>query len=112
MLLVAALSGLVGMTLGLFSSAFARSEFQAVQFLPAFVFPQLLVCGLFVPREQMARALQWFADILPLTYIVNAMQQVTTTSGWSDDLVRDMIVMGAFIVGALVLGAATLKRSR
>jgi ABC-2 type transport system permease protein len=44
----------------LFTSAFASSEFQAVQFMPAFIFPQLLTCGLFVSRDQMAGWLQWF----------------------------------------------------
>jgi ABC-2 type transport system permease protein len=112
MLTVAALSGLVGMTLGLFSSAFARSEFQAVQFLPAFVFPQLLMCGLFVPRAQMAQLLRWISDVMPLTYVVDAMKQVTLYSAWTGQLVRDLFVMAAFVVGALILGAATLKRTR
>jgi len=112
LLVVAMLSGLVGMSLGLFLSAFARSEFQAVQFLPAFVLPQLLTCGLFVARDQMAEPLQWFANIMPLTYVVDAMKQVTSQAGWTDDLVRDLIVLVAFILGALVLGAATLRRSR
>ena len=112
MLLVAALSGLLGMSLGLFLSAFARNEFQAVQFLPAFVLPQLLTCGLFVSRDLMATPLQWFADVMPMTYIVDAMKQVTTYSGWTDDLVRDLMIVSAFVVGALLLGAATLRRSR
>jgi ABC-2 type transport system permease protein len=112
MLLVAALAGILGMSLGLFASAFARSEFQAVQFLPAFVLPQLLTCGLFVPVDKMAEPLQWFANVMPLTYLVNAMQQITSYSGWTDDLVRDLVVITGFIVGALLLGAATLRRSQ
>ncbi|HUD11102.1 MAG TPA: ABC transporter permease [Candidatus Saccharimonadia bacterium] len=112
LLCVASLSGLTGMCLGLFSSAFARSEFQAIQFLPVFVFPQLLMCGLFVPRDQMAKVLQWFSDIMPLTYIVDAMKQVSTSPGWSHALIQDLIVVAAFTIGALILGAATLRRSR
>ena len=54
-MLVAVLAAFLGTALGLFTSAFARSEFQAVQFLPAFIFPQLLVCGLFVARTDMAK---------------------------------------------------------
>lgn len=112
LLIVAMMSGLLGMSSGLFLSAFAKTEFQAVQFLPAFVLPQLLTCGLFVARDKMAEPLQWFANIMPMTYIVEAMKQVTTYSTWTDDLVRALIIVGAFIVGALLLGAATLRRSR
>lgn len=111
-LLVAALSGLLGMALGLFASAFAKSEFQAVQFLPAFVLPQLLVCGLFVDRGNMAKPLQWLADVLPLTYIVEAMKQVTAYANVTSELGRDLAIVSGFIVGALVLGAATLKRTQ
>lgn len=109
-LLTATLAGLLGMSMGLFLSAFAKNEFQAVQFLPAFVLPQLLTCGLFVPRDKMADALQWFANVMPMTYIVDAMKQVTANSTWTDDLVRDLLIVAAFILGALLLGAATLRR--
>jgi ABC-2 type transport system permease protein len=109
---VAVLAGVLGMALGLFLSAFATSEFQAVQFLPAFALPQLLTCGLFVARNQMSKPLQWFADVMPLTYSVDAMKQVATHAGWTDDLVKDMVIVGAFALAALALGAATLRRSR
>lgn len=110
LLTVATLSGLLGMSSGLFLSAYAKTEFQAVQFLPAFVLPQLLTCGLFVARDKMAEPLQWFANIMPLTYLVDAMKQVTNYNDWTGDLVRDLMIIAAFIVGALLLGAATLRR--
>ncbi len=109
-LICALASALLGSSLGLFMSAFAKTEFQAVQFMPAFLFPQLLVCGLFVPREQMAWPLQWFADIMPLTYSVDAMKQITIYSGWPGDLVRDLIIVAGFAVAALVLGSVTIRR--
>ena len=109
-ILTAVLAGLLGMSLGLFVSAFATTEFQAVQFMPAFIFPQLLVCGFFAPREQMAKALQWFSDILPMTYITEAMQHITRIAGWGGDFGRNLIVTGGFIVISLVLGAVTLRR--
>ena len=61
-------NAVLGMALGLFVSAFAATEFQAVQFMPAVVIPQLLLCGLFVPRDRMASVLQAVSDVLPLTY--------------------------------------------
>ncbi len=109
-LTVALLAGVTGQALGLFLSAFAHTEFQAVQFMPAFVGPQILICGLFVARDQMNQVLRWIADVMPLTYVVDAMKQVTTVSGWGSDLVKDLLIVGAFGLGAIVLGALTLRR--
>ena len=53
LVLVAVANGLLGTTLGLFASAFAASEFQVIQFMPAVVFPQALLGGVFVPRDAM-----------------------------------------------------------
>jgi ABC-2 type transport system permease protein len=106
---VAILSGLLGMALGLFVSAFAATEFQAVQFLPAFVLPQLLLCGLFVPRGHMVGVLRWASDVFPLTYAVQAMAHVR--AGAIDAVfARDIAIIGGAAVLALALGAATLRR--
>lgn len=102
--------GLLGMALGLFVSAFAATEFQAVQFLPAVILPQLLLCGLFVPRDSMARALRWVSDVLPLSYAVDAMARLTAQSGVSGAVLRDLAVVAGAALLALVLGAATLRR--
>lgn len=110
LMLVAVLDALLGMALGLFVSAFARTEFQAVQFMPAVVLPQALLCGLFVPREQMATALEWISNALPLSYAVEAMQEVTGSAEIGTVLIRDLGVVGGCTVLALVLGAATLRR--
>ncbi len=109
-LTVAVVAGVTGQALGLFLSAFASTEFQAVQFMPAFVAPQILICGLFVPRDQMHAWLQALANIMPMTYVVDAMKIATTTSSWTADLTKDLVIAGAFAVGALVLGALTLRR--
>lgn len=106
---VALLSALLGNTLGLFTSAFARTEFQAVQFLPAFVIPQLLVCGLFVPRPRMPRPLQFASDVLPMTYVVDAMQRAVSV-GDSGRLVLDLGVILGCVSAALGFGAVTLRR--
>jgi len=75
-LVVAVVDAVLGTALGLFVSAFARTEFQAVQFMPALVIPQLLLCGLFVPRDALPRVLEVVSDVLPLSYAVEAMQEV------------------------------------
>ena len=100
----------LGMALGLFASAFARTEFQAVQFMPAIVFPQVLLSGLFVPRADMARWLQLLSDVLPLTYAYDALARVTQGLGLGGRFALDVgVTIGATLL-ALALGAATLRR--
>ena len=109
-ILFAVANAVLGMALGLFLSAFASTEFQAVQFMPAFVLPQLLLCGLFVPREQMAAGLELLAGLLPLTYAFDALDRVTSETSWSGHLTLDVCVITGAIALSLALGAATLRR--
>ncbi len=104
------LDALLGMALGLGLSALAHTEFQAVQLLPAVVFPQLLVCGLFAPRNQMAGVLQGLADAFPLTYAVDGVTRAAASAAWGGSLVQDLVIVAVCIPLALGLGAATLQR--
>ncbi|MEV6318514.1 ABC transporter permease [Streptomyces sp. NPDC051776] len=110
LLLVALLDALLGTALGLFVSAFAASEFQAVQFMPAVIFPQILLCGLFAPRDTMQPVLEAISDVLPMSYAVDGMNEILLHSTVSDDFVRDAIVVAGSGLLVLVLGAATLRR--
>jgi ABC-2 type transport system permease protein len=103
-------NAVLGMALGLFVSAFAATEFQAVQFMPAVVFPQLLLCGLLVPRDHMASPLQAISDVLPLTYAYDALARVTALGGFDSTTVRDLAVVVTATLLALALGATTLRR--
>jgi ABC-2 type transport system permease protein len=107
---VAVVDAVLGTVLGLFVSAFAETEFQAVQFMPALVLPQVLLCGLFVPRDQLPDVLHAVSNILPLSYAVDSMQQVQTSSSLTGDFWADLAVIGGFVVALLALGAATLRR--
>lgn len=108
--LVALANALFGMALGLFVSAFAATEFQAVQFLPALVLPQLLLCGLFVPTAAMAPALEAVSTAVPLTYAFDALAAVARSGDGVGEVWPDlMVVFGAALL-ALALGAATLRR--
>jgi ABC-2 type transport system permease protein len=107
--LLAVGNALLGMALGLFLSAFAQTEYQAVQFMPAFVLPQILLAGLLVPREQMNRALEIASDVLPLSYAYDALARATRDDLGSR-LALDVTVVVGSIVLALVLGATTLRR--
>ncbi|HEX4929918.1 MAG TPA: ABC transporter permease [Gaiellaceae bacterium] len=108
--LIAVANALLGMALGLFLSAFAATEFQAVQFMPAVVIPQILLCGLLVPRERMAEPLQWLSEALPLTYAYDALADATQDGSLDADLAVNVAVVAAYVVVALALGAATLRR--
>ena len=108
--LLAVLDALLGTALGLLLSAFARTEFQAVQFLPAFVLPQLLLCGLLASRDDMAPVLQWLSAAMPLTYAVDGMQQLASSDWAGGDLGLDLVVVTGACLLSLVLGAATLSR--
>ncbi|MFV2175109.1 ABC transporter permease [Actinomadura sp. LOL_016] len=110
LVLVAVLDALLGMALGLLASAFARTEFQAVQFMPAFVLPQALLCGLIMPREQMASWLEAVSAVLPLTYAVEGMQEIAGERGFTGTLAVDVAVIAACTLVALLLGAVTLRR--
>lgn len=110
LLLVALLDALLGTALGLFVSAFAASEFQAVQFMPAVIFPQLLLCGLFAARDTMQPVLEAISNVLPMSYAVDGMNQVLTHTDMTADFVRDAGIVAGCALLVLTLGAATLRR--
>ncbi len=106
---VAVVDAVLGTALGLLVSAFATTEFQAVQFMPAFVLPQILLCGLFVPRDAMPGVLEAISNVLPLSYAVDAMQELVGSAD-QGEVWRDVLVVAVFALAALGLGAATLRR--
>jgi len=106
---LAVCNALLGMALGLLGSAFAQTEFQAVQFMPAFVLPQFLLCGLLVPRESMADLLEWISYALPLTWAYDGLQRAVD-GGDAALIARDAAIVIAVTVVALALAAATLRR--
>ena len=108
-ILLAIANAVLGTALGLFVSAFARTEFQAVQFLPAFVFPQLLLCGLLTPRDRMAHVLEIASWAAPLTYAYDALDR-TTRAVYGTRLAGDAAVVLGLTAVALLAGALTLRR--
>lgn len=108
--LVAVADALLGTALGLFVSAFAATEFQAVQFLPAILLPQLLLCGLIMPRDQLPPFLERVSDVLPLSYAIDAVKEVVTSAEVTAAYRTDLLIVLAFVVALLALGAATLRR--
>ena len=110
LVLVAVVDAVLGSTLGLFVSAFANTEFQAVQFMPAFVLPQFLLCGLLIPRDALPPFLEAVSNVLPLSYAVDAMRTLTTDADASAEVLADVAIVVAFALAAVALGSATLRR--
>lgn len=110
LLAIALCDALLGAALGLLASAFARSEFQAVQFMPAIVLPQILLCGLIMPLDKMPDILHAVATVLPLTYAVEALQLVAKHTALPGEFYQDVAIVVGFVLAAVLLGAATLRR--
>jgi ABC-2 type transport system permease protein len=108
--LVAVSVAVLGTALGLGASSMAATEFQAAQLMPAVILPQLLLCGLVIPRDQLPGPLEALSNLLPMSYAVDAMQQLTTSATVSSEIWRDLAVIAGFTLAALVLGATTLRR--
>ncbi|RAE44859.1 ABC transporter permease, partial [Burkholderia multivorans] len=105
---VAIPDALPGTALGLLASAFARTEFQVVQFLPVLVFPQILLGGIFLPRDRLPDVLEVIGDWLPLSHAIDALTAVATgdeDAGW---VWLRILFIGCWIVGAIVVGSLTL----
>lgn len=109
-ILIAVANAVLGVSLGLFFSAFARTEFQAVQFMPIVVLPQVLLSGLFVARDQMVGWLEAISNVLPVTYAVDALMEVGANADPTGTMWRDLGIVAGVIVLALALGATTLRR--
>jgi ABC-2 type transport system permease protein len=107
---LAVLNALLGMALGLFVSAFARTEFQAVQFMPLFLLPQVFLSGLMAPRERMPAAFEVASNFLPFTYAYEALRLVSRSETVPAEAVVDATVVAAVTLAALGLGALTLRR--
>jgi ABC-2 type transport system permease protein len=107
---LAVIDAVLGSSLGLLASAFASTEFQAVQFMPAFVLPQILLCGLLVPREEMAAGLEAIASVLPLTFAFDALEQVAREGAGLGGVAGEVAVLLGLTAVAIALGALTLRR--
>ncbi|MCW2799717.1 MAG: antibiotic transporter permease [Aeromicrobium sp.] len=108
--LFAVVDAVLGTALGLLMSAFARTEFQAVQFMPLVVVPQILLCGLLAPRTSMPDVLHWLSNVLPLSYATDAFTELTHADGFNGTMTRDLTILVGCCVVAIALASLTLRR--
>ena len=110
LILVAVANAVLGTTLGRFASAFAATELQVVQFMPALVFPQILLGGIFIPRAQMPDVLRSISDWLPLSHSIEALQKVTTATNATGTILTEVGIVALWALGFVVVGSLTLRR--
>jgi ABC-2 type transport system permease protein len=109
---IEALMALTAVNLGIFLSMFARTEFQAVQFIPLVIVPQVLLSGILFPVSTEPQPLQVVSNVLPLTYAVNGLRDVMVKGAdlsWAS-LQLDTGVVAGFCVVLIAAGVATLRR--
>jgi ABC-2 type transport system permease protein len=104
------LMGINAVCLGTFFSAFARNEFQMIQFIPLLIVPQIFLCGLFIPVSQMPDYLQWIGKFLPLTYGVEGIKALMLQGKSLLDIGKDIGVLAAYAAVLLILASLTLKQ--
>jgi len=110
--LLEVLMAIAAVNLGIFLSMFARTEFQAVQFIPLVILPQVLLAGIIFPISTEPGALQVLSHVLPLTYAVNGMRDIMIKGAdlsWSS-LQLDFGVILGFGILVILAAAATLRR--
>jgi ABC-2 type transport system permease protein len=106
------LMGINAVCLGTFFSAFARNEFQMLQFIPLIIVPQIFLCGLFIPISQLPNYLEWIARFLPLTYGVEGIKALMLEGKDLVNIGKDIGILAAYAVGLSILASLTLRRSK
>lgn len=105
------LIGINAVCLGTFFSAFAKNEFQMIQFIPLIIVPQIFISGLFIPVSQLPAVLEWASKFLPLTYGVEGIKALMLQGQSLLDIGKDIGVLAGYAAGLLILAALTLRRS-
>jgi ABC-2 type transport system permease protein len=105
------LIGILAVCLGIFISAFARNEFQMIQFIPLIIVPQVFVCGLLFPVNQLPDYLQWLAKFLPLTYAVDGIRAMMLDGKGLLDIGKEVSVLAAYAIGLMILAGISLRRN-
>jgi ABC-2 type transport system permease protein len=110
--LLEALMAIAAVNLGIFLSMFARTEFQAVQFIPLVIVPQVLLSGIVFPISTEPGPLQAASHVLPLTYAVEGLRNIMIKGAdlGSSALQIDLGVVLAFCLLVILAGALTLRR--
>jgi ABC-2 type transport system permease protein len=105
------LIGILAVCLGIFVSAFAKNEFQMIQFIPLIIVPQAFICGLLFPVGQMPDYLQWLAKFLPLTYAVDGIRAMMLDGKGLLNIGKEVGILAAYALGLMILAGISLRRN-
>lgn len=109
-LVVELLAALTALGTGIVLSLFADTEFQAIQFIPLVITPQVLLGGTFLPVEDLPVYLEWPARAMPLTYVIEAMDYAVTGRGTLEEFLLATAILGGFAVLSVLLAASIVRR--
>jgi ABC-2 type transport system permease protein len=109
--LVEILGALSALGLGVLLSLFAETEFQAIQFIPVVISPQIILGGTFLPVEQLPWYLEYPARVMPVTYLIEAMEYVVNGQGTAGDMQFALGALVAFATVAIVVAALVVRRA-
>ena len=101
----------VGVSLGIFISTFARNEFQVVQFIPLLLAPQIFLSGVIAEVDKMPAVLEVLAYLLPLTYAVDGLQDIMLRGDSLGSLGLELGVLALYVVALLTAAAVAVRRS-
>ncbi|HEX9038912.1 MAG TPA: ABC transporter permease [Ktedonobacterales bacterium] len=101
-----------GVNLGIFASAYARNEFQVIQFVPLLIVPQALLGGLFFAVKTLPIVLKQLAYVMPLTWANFALQDVMLKGLGIDHIWPDLVFLGGFAVLMVFAAALSLRQER
>ncbi len=104
------LGALTALGLGIVLSLFAQNEFQAVQFIPVVIAPQVILGGTFLPVSELPVYLEYPALVMPITHLIDAMEYVVLGVGDAGDFAASVGALAGFALVAV--GVATLAVRR
>lgn len=106
------LAALTALGIGIVLSLFAENEFQAIQFIPVVITPQVLLGGTFLPVKNLPVYLEWPARAMPLTYVIDAMKYVVNGRGTIGEFRIAVGVLAGFAALAVLVAGTFVRRAQ
>jgi ABC-2 type transport system permease protein len=105
-------TSMVGLSLGLLISMFAKSERQAAELVTIVLIVLIMTGGTLVPFEKMPKRGQSLSKVLPVYYSIDAIRSIFLRGYSIDALSLNFLVLGLYIVAPLLVAMLILRSSR
>lgn len=110
-LLINILLALGALSIGMFISTFANTEFQMMQFIPLIIVPQIFFSGI-IPLDNIADWISVIGYAFPLRYAGDALTEVMIKGNGFAHIWQDLSVLVLFIIVFVLLDIFGLKKYR